>query len=132
MIVGDLKCWIEILKNNDNEKGKHLPFDNYIDGSKRNSMWIGFCTLQKGTVVFNFLLRQKTSGIPLCNNKYQICVLIYQILTPYSQNWDVFMSIWLFLFKRRIPNIIHYLLKKKSLHTRVFVYLNKKQNVVLL
>jgi hypothetical protein len=70
MIVGDLKCWIEILKNNDNEKGKHLPFDNYIDGSKRNSMWIGVCTLEKGTVVFNFLLRQKTNGIPLCNNKY--------------------------------------------------------------
>jgi hypothetical protein len=38
MIVGDLKCWIEILKNNDNEKGKHLPFDNYLDGSKRNSV----------------------------------------------------------------------------------------------
>jgi hypothetical protein len=113
---GHKKGWIEILKKDDNEKGKHLPFDNYIDGSKRNSMWIGVLHFQKGTVVFNFFLRQKTSGIPLCYYKYQICVLIYQILTPYSQNWDVFMSIWLFLFKRRIPNSIHY--------THVFVYLN--------
>jgi hypothetical protein len=98
----------------DNEKGKHLPFDDYIDGSKRNSMWLVFRTLQKGTGYSIFLRHKKTSGIPLCNNKYQICVLIYQILT-FSQ-LRCFYEIWLFLLKRRIPNIIY------SLNTRVCVF----------